>query len=75
MCHVHAQGLLSKEIEEVENPENPNSPSMYRHTMFIEYEGTTHKHIIQQDKDNVMDPMDLDFSFDDVDLGLHFKAS
>ena len=58
----------------MENPEDPNAPSMYRYTMFIESEGTTHKHIIKQDKDKVMDPMDLDFSFDDVDLGWHFKA-
>ena len=29
---------------------------------------------IQQDKDMVMDKMDLDFSFEDVDLGWHFKS-
>ena len=75
MRHVHVQALFSKEIEEVENPENPNAPSMYRYTMYIESEGTTHRKSIQQDKDKVMDPMDLDFSFDDVDLGWQFKAS
>ena len=69
------QALLSKEIEEVENSENPNAPSLYRYTMYIESEGTTHRKKIQQDKDNVMDPMDLDFSFDDVDLGWYFNAS
>ena len=31
--------------------------------------------IIQQDKGNVMGPMDLDLSFDDVDLGCQFNAS
>ena len=69
------QALYSKEIEEVENPENPRGPTLYRYTVFTESEGTTHKKVIQQGKDKVMDPMDLDFSFDDVDLGWQFKAS
>ena len=43
--------------------------------MFIESEGTTHKHIIQQDNHKVMDRMDLDFSFGNVDLGWYFKSS
>ena len=34
-----------------------------------------HTTIFQQDNDNVMDPMDLDFSFDDVDLGWHVKST
>ena len=37
------QALGGKEIEEVENPEDPNAPSMYRYTMCIETEGTSHK--------------------------------
>ena len=69
------QALYSKEIEEVENPENPRGPTLYRYTVFTESEDTTHKKVIQQGKDKVMDPMDLDFSFDDVDLGWQFKAS
>ena len=59
----------------MENPEDANAPSMYRYTMSIESEATIHKHIIQQDKDKVMDPMDLDFSFDDVNFGWHVKSS
>ena len=66
--HVHLQALLANEIEEVENPEDATAPSMNMYSMFIETEGTTHKSISQQDKDKVMDPMDLDFSFDDVDF-------
>ena len=69
MWRVHAQALFSQEIEEVENPMDSNAPSMYKYTMLIVSEGTAHKHIIHQDKDNVMDPMDLDLSFDDVDFG------
>ena len=69
------QAVFAKEIEAVEKPEGSNSPSMYRYTMFIESEGTTHKHIIQQDKDKVMDPRDLDFCFYDVDFGRHVKSS
>ena len=75
MSHAHLQALYSKEIEEVENPENPRGPTMYRYTVYTESEGTTHKKVIQQGKDKVMDPMDLDFSFEEVDLGWHFKAS
>ena len=59
----------------MEHPEDANAPSLYMYSMFIDSEGTTHKHIIQPDKDKVMDPMDLDFSFDDVDLVWHVKAS
>ena len=51
------------EIEEAENTNDSNASSLYKYIMCIESEGTTHKHIMQQDKDNVMDPMDLDFSF------------
>ena len=59
----------------MENPENPGGPTMYRYTVYTESEGTTHKKTIQQAKDKVMDPMDLDFSFEEVDLGWQFKAS
>ena len=48
---------------------------MYRYTVYTETEGTTHKKIIQQNKDKVMDPMELDFAFDEVPLGWQFKAS
>ena len=72
---MHWQALYSKEVEEVENPENPHGPTMYRYTVYTETEGTKHKKVIQQDKDKVMDPMDLDFSFEEVDLGWQFKAS
>jgi hypothetical protein len=67
--------LIKKEIEEVENPENSGGPTMYRYTVYTETEGTTHKKVIQQNKDKVMDPMDLDFAFDEVPLGWQFKAS
>jgi len=59
----------------VENPENPHGPTMYRYTVYTESEGTKHKKVIQQDKDKVMDPMDLDFSFEEVELEWQFKAS
>ena len=49
------QALFAKEIEDVENPEDANAPSMYMYSMSIESEGTTHKHIIQQDKDKFME--------------------
>ena len=52
----------------MENPENPGGPTMYRYTVYTESEGTTHKKVIHQDKDKVMDPMDLDFSFEEVDF-------
>ena len=68
------QALFSNEIEEVDNPKHPHAPSMYRYTMFIESEGTSHKNIIQQDKDTPKDPMDLDFSFEDVDFGMAFQV-
>ena len=61
---MHWQALYSKEVEEVENPENLGGRTMYRYTVYTESEGTTHKKTIRQDKDKVMDPMDLDFSFD-----------
>ena len=67
--------MVKKEIEEVENPENSGGPTMYRYTVYTETEGTTHKKVIQQNKDKVMDPMDLDFAFDEVPLGWQFKAS
>ena len=57
------QALFSKEIDDVENPDDSNARSMYKYTMFTESEGTTHTNIFQQDKDNVMYPMDLDLSF------------
>ena len=60
--------------EEVEHPKDPNAPTMYKYTMFIESDGTSHKQRIQQDTDKVMEPMDLDFSFEDVDLVWHFKS-
>jgi len=69
------QALFSEEIEDVESPEDSNAPSLYKYTMFSESEGTTHKHIIRHDKDNVMDSMDSDFTFYDVDLGWHSKSS
>jgi hypothetical protein len=72
---VYVQALYNKEVEEVENPENPRGPTLYRYTMYTESEGTTHRKTIQQNKDKVMDTMELDFSFDDVDLGWQFKAS
>ena len=72
---MHWQALYSKEVEEVENPENPGGPTMYRYTVYTESEGTTHKKTIQQAKDKIMDIMDLDFSFEDVELGWQFKAS
>lgn len=67
--------MCAKEVEEVENPENPGGNTLYRYTVFSQSEATTHKKTIQQAKDKVMDPLDLDFSFEEVDLGWQFKTS
>ena len=67
--------LVNKEIAEVESPESPGGQAMYRYTVYIASEGTTRKKVAQQDKDKVMDPMELDFAFDEVPLGWQLKAS
>ena len=73
--HVaYVQALVNKEIEEVLDPENPNGPTMFKYKVFTESDATVHRKAIRMCKEKD-DPMDLDFNFDDIDLGWNFKTS
>ena len=66
--------MVDGEIEEVENPENPSGPSFLRLVMCKATEKVSYKKKVETDKAK-NDADDLDFTFDDVDLGWTMKAS
>lgn len=55
-------------------PDNPTGPSLYRFTVYKTTTSTVHRKKVTMDKSK--DPTDdMDFSFDDVDIGWNFKSS
>jgi hypothetical protein len=73
-AHMYFEALVNKEIEEVLDPENPTGPTMFKYKIFSETEATVHKKMIKLAKEKD-DPMDLDFNFEDIDLGWNFKTT
>ena len=70
---VLLQALVDGEVIEVENPDDPHGLPFYKFKTFEAKEETKHKKKVEWDKDKSKNDDGLDFSFDDVDLGMGFK--